>query len=180
MGQLRLPQQVQYFASIIFGKESDLLGAKQQLTSVIGDISEETAVMPFSKTNYYEKEMGGNLLRIFVLFEPLMQREMLPGIKLKTNDIEASSSKNKRRVVNIDPGYISLENIILATTKGYAHRIYIGSGIYGDLTLMYNTGSFRPLMWTYPDYRSEDIISLFNGWREVLKAKLKGVALSKK
>ena len=96
-------------------------------------------------------------------------------IKSKTNDIEASLAKNGMRTVNIDPGYISLENTILATTKGYAHRIYIGKGIYGDLTLIYNAGTYRSLEWTYPDYGEDDIISLFNGWRGVLKKKLKGL-----
>lgn len=173
MGTVKIPQSVQYFASIIFREEKYLIDAKGSLIQLVGSIEEETVVMPFSKTNYYEKEMGSDLKRIFVLFEALMQRDVLSDIKLKTNHIEASLANNGMRTVNIDPGYISLENAILATTKGYAHRIYIGKGIYGDLTLIYNAGTYRSLEWTYPDYGGDDIISLFNGWRGVLKTKLK-------
>lgn len=126
-----------------------------------------------SQTDYYSVEMGDRLSRIFILFEPLLERDVLSEIKLKSNDIEIMLSVNGNRTVNIDPGYISLENVILATTKGYAHRIYIGKGIYGDLTLTYHSGTFRSLEWTYPDYGGEYIISLLNRWRELLKEKLK-------
>ncbi|MBP1750969.1 MAG: putative GTP-binding protein, partial [Deltaproteobacteria bacterium] len=70
-------------------------------------------------------------------------------------------------------GYIALEHVILATTKGYAHRLYIGKGIHADLTLMFNNGSFRALEWTYPDYAEPETIALFNKWRESVKQALK-------
>jgi hypothetical protein len=41
---------------------------------------------------------------------------------------------------------------VLATGKNYSHRIYIGEGIYAELTLVFERGAFRPLPWTYPDY----------------------------
>lgn len=174
MGTIKIPQAVQYFASIIFKEKNHLVDAKDNILQLVGNIQEETTTMPFSKTDYYEREMGSDLIRIFVLFETLMQRDVLSDIKIITNDIETLLAKNDARTVNIDPGYMSLENIVLATPKGYAHRIYIGKGIYGDLTLIYNTGTYRPLEWTYPDYGGDDIIALFNRWRGFLKAKLKG------
>jgi len=76
-------------------------------------------------------------------------------------------------MVNIDPGYIALEHVILATTKGYAHRIYLKNGIYADLTLIYRDGTYRPLDWTYPDYAEKDTISLFNRWRDYYKKVMK-------
>jgi hypothetical protein len=173
MGSIKTPKPVQFFTSIIFSDERSLQDAKERLRAAIGDFQEETAFMQFSQTNYYEKEMGGNLSRIFIIFEPLFQREILPYIKLKTNDLELMLALNGKRMVNIDPGYISLENIILATTKGFAHRIYVGNGIYGDLTLTFSAGTYRPLGWTYPDYGSKDVISLLNRWRELLKEKLR-------
>lgn len=173
MGTVKTPKPVQFFTSIIFGDEIPLFDAREGLRTAIGNFQEETAFMLFSQTDYYEREMGGNLSRIFILFEPLFQRDMLPDIKLKTNDIELVLALKGKRMVNIDPGYISLENIVLATTKGYAHRIYVGSGIYGDLTLTFSAGTYNPLGWTYPDYGSKEVISLLNRWRESLKEKLK-------
>jgi hypothetical protein len=45
-----------------------------------------------------------------------------------------------------------LERFVLATGKNYSHRIYIGKGIYADLTLIFESSAFRKLPWTYPDY----------------------------
>jgi hypothetical protein len=147
--------------------------AEKDIREAIGSILDRTAPTSFCYTRYYEKEMGSNLSRIFLLFEPLFNREQLPEIKLKTNSIEASISSEGNRTVNIDPGYISLENIVLATTKGYAHRIYLGSGIFADLTLIYRNSTYKPLEWTYPDYGSEEIIAIFKRWRNILKEKIR-------
>jgi hypothetical protein len=78
-----------------------------------------------------------------------------------------------KRRVNIDPGYIALEHVVLGTTKGFAHRVYLGQGIFGDLTLMYANSTYRPLEWTYPDYAGGDIIAMFKRWRETYKKELK-------
>lgn len=161
------------FASIMFQGEVDLGKILNDLTCTVGAITEQTPVEEFTQTTYYEKEMGAHLLRTFVLFEPLVARGVLSEIKLKTNAIEESFADDGNRSVNIDPGYIALEHVILATTKGYAHRVYLDNGIHADLTLMYRNGSYRPLEWTYPDYGESRTISLFHRWREQLKKVLK-------
>jgi len=120
-----------------------------------------------------DRDVGKGLLRVFILFEALFPRELLPGIKLRTNEIESAFSENRRRSVNIDPGYISLENVILATTKGNNHRVYLGSGIYADLTLTYSSGTYRPLEWTYPDYGEGKTIPGIKDWRENYKQVLR-------
>ena len=81
--------------------------------------------------------------------------------------------KDGRRAVNVDPGYIALEHVVLGTTKGFSHRIYLGEGIFADLTLLYENGSYRRLKWTYPDYGSDQLIFLLNGWRERYKGLLR-------
>ncbi len=117
--------------------------------------------------------MGKNLSRYFLLFAPLASRGQLPEVKLRTNEIEARHARQGNRTVNIDPGYIALEQIVLATTKGFAHRLYLGNGIFGDLTLMFENGSYHGLPWTYPDYRSEEIIALCTRWRQRYKESLR-------
>ncbi len=161
------------FAGILSQGSEKLLKALDMLGAHIGSIEAQTHVAPFTYTTYYEKEMGRDLLRTFILFESPVERDSLSEIKVTTNTIEESFALNGNRTVNIDPGYIALEHVILATTKGYAHRIYLKEGIYADLTLMYRDGTYRPLEWTYPDYANAQTISLFNRWREHYKKVIK-------
>lgn len=172
MGSIKQPKPVALFASIIYKNEEVLLQSLKMLEEKIGLIEDKTYKLSFDHTDYYEKEMGSGLSRVFILFNSLIPRELLVNIKIMTNEIEKNLSVYEKRQVNIDPGYISLENIILATTKNYTHRIYLGSGIYGDLTLIYKKGTYTPLEWTYPDYAGKDIINIFNNWRNLYKRKL--------
>lgn len=173
MGEIREVKSVLYFASIIYRMENAFKEGLANLLETLGETEEITEEMEFSHTDYYKDEMGENLKRRLLLFKSLRKREELPNIKIKTNEIEKRLSNRGNRTVNIDPGYITLENVILATTKNYTHRIYLGGGIYGDLTLIFKGGTYRPLEWTYPDYASQQIISIFNKWRTILKDSLR-------
>jgi hypothetical protein len=55
--------------------------------------------------------------------------------------------------------------VVLATAKNYSHRSYIGKGYYAEVTLIYSGGDFRPLDWTYPDYRGETALTFFRELR---------------
>ena len=46
------------------------------------------------------------------------------------------------RPLNLDPGYITLAKLVLASTKDHAHRIYLGQGIFAEVTLLFQR---RPL-----------------------------------
>jgi hypothetical protein len=129
----------------------------------------------FDRTQYYAKEMGWPLHRLFVSFKELIRPQDAVEIKLETNRIEGEYSEDGNRKINIDPGYISLERLILVTGKNYTHRVYLSKGIFADLTLIFSRGSFRPLQWTFKDYASPEIISLFNDVRERYKRQLRGV-----
>jgi hypothetical protein len=173
MGMPGIPRPVRFFASLISQGPDEMDKAESDLVGLLGEVKEKTATAAFIHTAYYEKEMGEGLSRRFLLFEPLQPRDRLPSVKLDTNRIETAMSMGGKRRVNIDPGYVSLEQMVLATTKGYAHRLYLGHGIYGDLTLMYVNGSFQPMAWTYPDYASEELVSMFNRWRNDYKTALR-------
>jgi hypothetical protein len=180
MGITGIPKPVRYFASIIYREGGMIPEVEGELIALLGNIVLRTDPVIFLHTTYYEREMGKDLLRYFLLFKPLRDREELSSVKLATNDIETSTLEEGMRTINIDPGYIALEHVILATTKGFAHRIYLGKGIFGDLTLMYSGGTFKPLPWTYPDYGSAEMISLLNCWREDYKGDLRGGSMSGK
>ena len=129
----------------------------------------------FDRTQYYAKEMGWPLHRRFVSFEELIRPQDVVEIKLETNKVENEYLEDGDRKINIDSGYISLERLILATGKNYTHRVYLSKGIFADLTLIFNKGGFRPLEWTFKDYASPEIISLFNDVRERYKRQLRGI-----
>ena len=129
-----------------------------ELVSQFGQIDLVSTWMHFNYTSYYEPEMGSTLFRRVFAFKPLISQGDLSALKLATNQIEHHYSRKGRRQVNIDPGYMMRERFVLASGKNFSHRVYIGAGIYADLTLIYQKGSFQKLPWTYPDYSDDDML----------------------
>jgi hypothetical protein len=121
-----------------------------------------SAWFTFDFTTYYKKEMGAPLSRRMVVFKPLIAQTQLAAIKQTTNAVEKKYQRQGRRRVNIDPGYLLPERFVLATGKNFTHRVYIGQGIYADLTLIYQKGAFRALPWTYPDYADRRLIDFLS------------------
>jgi hypothetical protein len=172
MGSITSVPAVAFFASIMASDRGLVPEVQTQLQDMLGPMEEKTPVVPFSYSDYYKREMG-DLWRCFTFFLRLTPRESLVDVKLKTNDIEEKLSVSGRRRVNIDPGYVALEHVVLATTKGFSHRLYLGRGIFGDLTLMFRNGAYKALEWTYPDYGSEETTQMFNRWRQQYKEQLR-------
>jgi len=173
MGTPRDPQPVKLVFSLLSGDAALLTRAREGLVEVWGPLDLESDLLPFDHTQYYAAEFGSGLARRVVSMEQLIPAENLPTIKLQTNEMEWSLSEAGHRNVNIDPGYVSLGKLVLATTKDHAHRLYLGQGIYGEVTLTYQQGRFRPWPWTYPDYRSDFYCSLFDGIRVRYKTQLR-------
>ena len=164
----------------VFLKEKPLIeSVAQVLADRFGPIDLTSPWLPFDYTDYYAPEMGGPLFRRLFAFEPLIAQRMLPEIKRDTNAMESRFARNGRRRVNIDPGYMLQAQFVLATGKNYAHRIFIGEGIYADLTLIYRKGRFETLPWTYPDYAGQPMHGVLNEIRETYMADLKRLAGSK-
>lgn len=141
-----------------FTKEKDILGdVAARLSGSFGPPDAISRWLPFEHTDYYNSEMGSPLFRRLMAFRELIRQEVLADIKLFTNELEGKFSVHGARLVNIDPGYLLAERLVLGTGKNYTHRIYLKEGIYADLTLIYQKGRFRPLDWTYPDFAGEEI-----------------------
>ena len=175
MGKPKEPNPAKLFMSLIVSEKGVLSQGMEDLHLNFGEIDSISEKFPFNLTDYYTKEMGPLLCRHFITFERLISVPLLPDIKQTTNRLEEKyASPDGNRRVNIDPGYLCLEHVVLATTKGYTHRPYLRDGIYADLTLIYREKSFRPLEWTYPDYRQDEIIGLFNQFRKKYAEDLKG------
>ena len=162
--------------SSIFSSQANLIDQViLELEGLFGPPDWISPAFFFDRTKYYEKEMGWPLHRRFISFKNLVRPEDIVDIKWKTNALEKRCSQREKRKINIDPGYVSLERLVLATGKNYTHRIYLSKGIYADLTLIFHKESFSPLQWTYKDYASPEIIGLFNEVRERYKRQLRGI-----
>jgi hypothetical protein len=122
--------------------------------------------LDFDYTDYYYPELGKPLKRVFASFRRLLSEDKLADIKLYTNKLEKRFSRKQRRQIDIDPGFLSLGKIILATTKNYSHRVYLGKGIFAEVTLFYKGATFKPWPWAYPDYQSKEYIAIFNSIRK--------------
>jgi hypothetical protein len=137
-----------------------------ELASAFGCVDLVSSWMPFEYTLYYAPEMGSPLFRRVLTFKNLIQQEELADIKITTNHLEEKFSHDGKRRINIDPGYLLHERFVLASGKNFSHRIYIGRGIYADLTLIYQDGGFQRLAWTYPDYADRPMLSFLERVRD--------------
>ena len=172
MADIKEPQKVLPFIGLIFAPGFSLEIVKE-LTERLGDVTLKSNTIPFNYTTYYCNEMGPDLLRQWWAFGNLVLPDILTKLKLSTNEIGQRflNEKGGRRV-NIDPGLLSMSNLVLASTKNYAHRIYLGQGIYAEVTLLYKEHRLVPLEWTYPDYRESVALDFFTKAREVLRKRL--------
>ncbi len=171
MGEPTKPKPVKLFTGLLTSTPEVLEEVEAELSARYGKIERRSPLIPFDYTDYYDEETGEGIKREFLAFEELVDPGRLPEIKLETNELEVCFSReldiDLPRPVNIDPGYIGLSKLVLATTKNYSHRIYLRDGIFAEVTLRYRKGGFEPLPWTYPDYRSQDYIDFFEETREL-------------
>ena len=107
-----------------------------------GNILFQSNIQPWEYSEHYNKELGNQIYRNFIFFDEIIDPSALADIKLLTNDIEAIYSQDGKRRINLDPGYITLAKVVLASTKNYSHRIYLGKGIYAELALIYKNNQF--------------------------------------
>jgi len=163
MGTPTPPPPVKLIVALLSAYPELLAVASKELAEHYGESDLESEVFPWNVTHYYRDEMGEGLLRKFLSFEQLVSPEDLPAIKLQTNTIETRfshptlpnnpSKLTTQRRVNLDPGYLDVNKLVLASTKGAAHRLYLSQGIYAEVTLLFHHGAFHPFEYTYADYR---------------------------
>lgn len=175
MGEIKKPLPEKLVIAFIY-KENEIYNkVRKILTEKFDNIDFESEELEFNYTDYYNNEIGNNLKRRFASFEKLIQPDNLSKIKIMTNEIEQQFlyENTKNRKINIDPGILSLSKFILATTKNYSHRIYIGDGIFAEVTLKYEDKKFVAFEWTYPDYATETYRKILEKIREIYKEQIK-------
>ena len=151
------PTAVKLFVALLFADTHLLTQAVSELEVEYGQRDCVSTIFPWDTTDYYQREMGGPLLRQFYSFERLIEPTDLVACKLHTNDLEHAFASppgaSSPRRVNIDPGYIDTAKLVLASTKGQAHRLYLSQGIYAEITLLYHHRAYHVFPYTYMDYQ---------------------------
>ena len=177
MGSVRPPRRAKLFCGLLSGDVDLLAEARRRLGRQLGPIQLVSQVWPFDATDYYRDELGDYIQRQFVVFAELFSVERLPEVKRLTNALEERLAEDLARPaglrpVNLDPGYLTLSKLVLATTKDYSHRLYLQAGIYAEVTLYFEKGDWRAWPWTYPDYAADAYRAFFREARQAYQRQL--------
>jgi hypothetical protein len=168
-----------------FSRHESVLGwARARAEGEWGPIALESPHFEFNETDYYTPTMGAGLKKVFWAFERRFDPAALAQMKRLTNawEDELAGIARRREIrgddgnpiveprpLNLDPGYLTVAKLVLASTKDYAHRIYLCDGIFAEITLFYRHGRWEHHEWTFPDYRRGDYHEFFTACRNYLK-----------
>ena len=173
MGDIHAPTPVLLLIAATSRHEAALTWGLRQSEIEFGPSAAVSDAFDFTETDYYSAEMGPGLKKQFWIFGNTIDPCRLAAIKRQTNLWEAEyaglKTHTEPRPLNLDPGYLTLAKLVLASTKDHAHRIYLADGIYAEVTLSFRRGGWQPFDWTYPDYRRADFQQFFTGCRELLR-----------
>jgi len=158
MARATEPAPVKLICGMVSSDTRWFAEAVERLGDRFGEADLVSDVVDFDFTHYYDAEMGSPLYRQFASFADEVAPDVLVDAKLATNAIEgdfaARSAGRPVRPINLDPGYVEPSKLVLASMKNFSHRIYLGRGVYAEVTLLYQKGRWTPLPWTFPDYAS--------------------------
>jgi hypothetical protein len=169
MGVPHLVEEPVLFIGALFSEKVIFDELFPVLQDTFGNILFQSSTRPWEYTDHYNNELGTPIYRTFIFFDGIIDPSTLADIKLITNGLEDSYSQSGKRQVNLDPGYLTLAKVVLASTKNYSHRIYIGKGIYAELALLYRNRQFITMPYTYNDYKDPVYVTMFMNVRKLLK-----------
>ncbi|AYF44283.1 MULTISPECIES: DUF4416 family protein [Halobacteriovorax] len=170
MSDLRPATDALLFISVLYNHKKCNL---EDIIATLGSGYERPIIFKhdfFPMKEYYSKEMGEELSRSFIFYPKPISREELVSIKVYCDELEKGHQQTSGRSFNLDPGLITLDQVLLSSGKPYSHRIYLKDGVYAELTYQFKANSYHQLEWTYPDYQHPEIIQQFNWFRSFLLA----------
>ena len=167
MGKISFPDRAIVFCGILYNEKVNLKDVEDIIQKYYGSIIFKSDIFEFTETSYYDDEIGKPIYRVFYAINKLIEQDKIIELKLLSNKLEDEYfSDFGRRKVNIDPGYLTKAKVVLPTTKNFQHRIYLGRGIYAEVTLRWRRGNFGEWEWTFKDYKRKESINFFNRLRE--------------
>ncbi|MBY0525157.1 MAG: DUF4416 family protein [Gemmataceae bacterium] len=176
MAKPRRVEPVLLVVAVFSRHEAVLNWARERLEDLHGPVGPVSPTFDFHQTTYYEPTMGPGLRKRFLTFERLVPPDTLPDVKLRSNALELELANQdaypEERPLNLDPGFLSLGKFCLATTKDQQHRLYLRDGIFAEVTLRFQAGTYEPWPWTYADYREEAVRNFLKEARDYYRARL--------
>jgi hypothetical protein len=176
MAKIVIPPPAKLFIGILVEDDATKNKVLPLLNEKYGEIDQSVENISFINTEYYN-EIGTNLKKSLFSFKKLISRDTLGDCKIFTNLVENQYSKNDVRTINIDPGYLTLSNVFLASCKDFFHRSYIGNGIFIENEYYFQNGSFQFWNWTYPDYKKNEYLDFFHSIRKIYHVQLRSQKL---
>jgi len=178
MGEFSKPFQVKPFCAVMAVDESMLAEACEQVSAEWGPPDAVGRIFEVAEyTDYYTTLMPEGILKRFISFKDLQDVERMNAkAKFWTNTLEDRYlNPAGQRLINLDPGYLTLDKFVLYTTKNFNHRLYLQRGLFAEITLSYSRrpGKYEPHHYTYPDYCSPEALVFFQSMRERLSLQLK-------
>ncbi len=167
----RGPEIAVLFVGCLYSSTDIFAAASLELKKTFGKTLFESPPLPWDYTEYYARELAPPVFRKFLFFERPVDASSVVGAKLTAMSMEKGFSRDGRRQINIDPGYMTLAKVVLVSSKNYSHRIYLGRGVFAEVELFHKDGIFNALPYTYPDYREEVFLTNFIKARSLLKKK---------
>ncbi|MBD3334375.1 MAG: DUF4416 family protein [Candidatus Eisenbacteria bacterium] len=172
MSRLTRPDPVLRVCSCLTAIPSLLPQARADLARAFGDVDLESDPFPFEGTDYYREEMGERLQRTWFVFRELCGPEELPDSRIATARIEEDHSKQGKRRINLDPGYLDLGKLVLASLKGAPDKIYLGRGVWAHTCLRYRFQGFEAPDHSFPDFKDGLYSDFFSRARQHYKRRL--------
>ena len=143
---------IMYSDKRVYGQVKDIL------IKEYGEIKAESDEYDFDQfTSFYEKEMGKGLVKRFLIFVKDIEKKDLIEIKNKITEIEKEFLKDENRTINLDPGYINGDELVLASFKsGTNYKEDLGGGVYAHKVLEFKEKNVERFWHTFPDYRVKE------------------------
>jgi hypothetical protein len=147
------PEPVKLFIGALYSDAERLQLAIERIVQKLGSIDYKSPEFDFDSSDYYKDEMGWPIRRRFISLHQLINPKDIARIKIITNTIEDELAKGQKRTINLDPGYMDYNKIVLASAKYNGQKIYIDSGIYADPALWYEKGAYQDYPFSFPDFK---------------------------
>jgi hypothetical protein len=180
------PPSAKFFFAVMVPDREYHHAVEARIAERLGPLDLRSSLFLFSEFSpYYSQEMGLKIWKYFVAVREEIPMDRLREVKIFAekleiewarveNAAETGGPAGAKRTVNLDPGYVTGWSVVLSTVKNRAHRVYLGEGIYAELTMLYRKGRYSRLPWTYPDYDTPLALEFFLRVRSSLQERLKG------
>jgi hypothetical protein len=173
MSTIKSPAPVALFVAALYAPNFSDAAASELIAEHFGNALLPGPLFDFTFSAYYADEMGPSLRKAFFVLDRMIDPAELPEWKLRAMALEEQHSRGGKRTINLDPGYLEAPKLVLATAKNFAHRIYLGRGVYADVQLYVRDGKFQTNSWTYPDYKLPEHLRFFERARAKYFEKIK-------